>query len=355
MGCTESRRTDTLDPCRSLDRGDRMMSAGGDFSLRHEEDGNVVLMNQTANKKVWETSTSGFPTTHLILSPDGKLVLYNASTALWTTKVSQPPGRPCELFLSPKGELIIRTDNGEAVWNSRDGECEQLVHDTLVAGKSLAVDEALTSADGNCKLIHQDDGNVVLYEYRNKTWSTNTQDRWTTHFTLEASGNLVLYNEKEKVWESKTAGCGATHLHLDLDGALVLLDDHKSTRWSIASRKVSHRPNSNLLPSGQSLKPDDSLVSCNGQYCLVFRSSGDVVLYEDNVKALWSTGTAGRAATSFGIKEDGNIVLSNLDEVVWQANTRCNGSAVLELKDDGRLVLRQQDGSIKWQSSTQRT
>ncbi|WP_164874495.1 hypothetical protein [Rathayibacter festucae] len=93
------------------------------------------------------------------------------------------------------------------------------VGDTLAPGTALHVDEQLTSANGQYRLVMQGDGNVVLYSASGGVeWTTGTRGSGN-YFTLQNDGNIVVYTEGgAPLWVSGSSG------HEQPD-RLVLQDD----------------------------------------------------------------------------------------------------------------------------------
>lgn len=82
--------------------------------------------------------------------------------------------------------------------------------------------ESVASADGSHVLVHQTDGNVVLYDGTKAVWDTSTQSAETDTFVLQDDGNLVLYTEDGvPLWHSRTQSADAFARVQD-DGNVVI-------------------------------------------------------------------------------------------------------------------------------------
>ncbi|MER7504463.1 hypothetical protein AB0L05_21900 [Nonomuraea pusilla] len=77
-------RTTWLEPGQTLKAGDWVRSASGEYALRQQEDGNLVLYKGRA--ALWSSDTAGNPGARLEVQNDGNVVIYSASRALWSTK-----------------------------------------------------------------------------------------------------------------------------------------------------------------------------------------------------------------------------------------------------------------------------
>jgi hypothetical protein len=128
------------------------------------------------------------------------------------------------------------------------------------------------------------------------------------------------------------------------------------------------------------LKPGDSLYSPLGAFKLILHEDGNLVLYHiDDVQipeditpillhtdgspdlyhnAIWSTGTnvpsqtAGTGAYCI-MKDDGNFVVYDEDDKpCFQSGTKGHPGAFLRCQDDGNLVVYTREKKAIWQSKT---
>ena len=82
------------------------------------------------------------------------------------------------------------------------------------------------------------------------------------------------------------------------------------------------------------------LKSDDGRYSLVLQDDGNVVLYNQNSKALWALGTSGKTIDNLQFQSDGNLVLYGAGGVaLWASGTV--GADKLVLQGDGNLVIYQ--------------
>ncbi|MQL85506.1 hypothetical protein Taro_018033 [Colocasia esculenta] len=105
-----------------------------------------------------------------------------------------------------------------------------------------------------------------------------------------------------------------------------------------------------VLPSGQSLAPGQSLTNCG--VTLSMQTDCALVLY-DNGNAVWSSGTYGQGSNcQLSMQSDGNLVIYSNGNAVWASNTqRGDGNYVLVLQRDRNLVIY---GSSIWATDTSR-
>lgn len=95
------------------------------------------------------------------------------------------------------------------------------------AGDTLLPEEFIQSCDARLRLIHQTDGNIVLYFEANNhvLWSSQTQGNRTAKLSLLTSGELVLLGlEGNTIWQSNEQGTGAPILSVENSGNLTIKD-----------------------------------------------------------------------------------------------------------------------------------
>ncbi|MFE8601028.1 hypothetical protein [Archangium violaceum] len=77
----------------------------------------------------------------------------------------------------------------------------------LVAGQALARGQTLWSCAGNARLVHQTDGNVVIYDRLGALWHTGTHGSSTSRLVMQGDGNFVLYAKSgAALWHTATGG-----------------------------------------------------------------------------------------------------------------------------------------------------
>lgn len=82
------------------------------------------------------------------------------------------------------------------------------------------------------------------------------------------------------------------------------------------------------------------LLSANGKYQLILQPDGNLVLYRSHDhKALWATGTNGKAVKNAVMQSDGNFVLYGFNEPLWASNTNNKPGSFLVMQDDGNAVI----------------
>ncbi|MDN3357661.1 hypothetical protein [Actinomadura sp. DC4] len=98
------------------------------------------------------------------------------------------------------------------------------------------------------------------------------------------------------------------------------------------------------------LRPGDHVRSRRAW--LVFRADGDLVVYDEDARVRWTSGTAGRGVhATFRI--DGDLVVHNADGgVEWASGTHGYEGNFLAVQDDGNVVVYRADGNALWATGT---
>jgi len=145
---------------------------------------------------------------------------------------------------SPGGvtSALLHSSTWGKVANAGSGSPNRLLHSfatspsacgTLFADQALGRDQALYSCAGNVVLVHQGDGNVVIYDRLGALWATNTWGYSTSSFVMQGDGNLVLYtNWGSAIWASHTAGQLASRMAMQDDCNLVVYDINNRPIWA---------------------------------------------------------------------------------------------------------------------------
>lgn len=92
------------------------------------------------------------------------------------------------------------------------------------------------------------------------------------------------------------------------------------------------------LLSGQSLLPEQTLISPGGQAHLRYQGDGNLVVSLDG-NPVWSTNTSGRSAGSLQMQLDGNLVLYDAVSPIRSTRTGGHPGAMVQLQDDGNFVV----------------
>ncbi len=221
---------------QKLMAGKTLASPNNQYTLTVGADGNVVLSN-AGTCSMWTTNTAGTGShNYLVLQKDGNLVLYTgANKALWSSRTAKS-GSKNYLALQKDGNLVIYTGTSVAVWATGMAKTDQL----CTAGKMLS-GMYLHSMNGRFTLVLQSDGNLVLSDTSKggkMLWTSKSGNNLSGVYalTFKSDGNLILYNTKNPnkvLWTTKTTVSGNhNYLVLQRDGNLALYSNTNKLLWS---------------------------------------------------------------------------------------------------------------------------
>jgi hypothetical protein len=98
----------------------------------------------------------------------------------------------------------------------------------------LFPEEAITSDNGDYRLLYQGDGNLVLYDMvqRIPVWQTGTSGTNAGRAELQESGNFVVIDASGVVrWETRTGNNPGATLSVRNDGNLLVLAADGRVLW----------------------------------------------------------------------------------------------------------------------------
>ena len=114
----------------------------------------------------------------------------------------------------------------------------------------------------------------------------------------------------------------------------------------------SQSQENDCLNQGEEIKIGNILKSQNGKYNLIMQEDSNLVLYDSNKVALWSTGTIGKAIEKCIFQHDGNFVLYDENKKsMWHSDTLNKNCNSLILENDGNLAIYSNEMLI-WSSGT---
>lgn len=93
------------------------------------------------------------------------------------------------------------------------------------------------------------------------------------------------------------------------------------------------------LGPGETLIPNQRLVSGDGRYVLVMQGDGNLVEYAPNNVPIWASGT-GTANSRLVMQGDGNLVIyTPAGTPVWATATNGTGGSFVQLQNDANIVV----------------
>lgn len=259
----------------------------------------------------------------------------------------------------------------------------------LESGAELSIGQGLRSPNRQFTLFVQEDGNIVLYNLAMKSlWDSKTSGS-RVRLVMQPDSNLVAYSETGvALWNSRTAGRPGAWLNVQDDGNLVIYSSANEPLWSrfkanigsgnngtanqnpIAQPNPSPAPpaeviaanrpsnpnsdpfgslsNSGRINAGSILDIGQGVRSPNGKYALIVQGDGNVVMYHNTMKVLWSSRTSG-ASVRLAMQDDGNVVVySAAGAALWNSRTAGKPGAWLNVQDDGNLVIYSATNTALW-------
>lgn len=105
-----------LAPGEALYPNQSVSSCNGRYSLWMQDDGNVVLYDNTTRAALWHSHTAGKPGEVVVMQDDGNFVLYGAGTYFWHTGTNGYPG--AALRVEEDGNVKIFNGWTE-IWSAR--------------------------------------------------------------------------------------------------------------------------------------------------------------------------------------------------------------------------------------------
>lgn len=230
-------------PDEHLDHDDSVSSCDGRFLFVHQADGNVVLYGD--GRALWASGTSGRASSFLVMQSDGNLVLYDRFIRpLWSSGTAGNPG--ARLAVQDDGNAVVYSGSS-ALWAtgtavasapppapppSPSSSCG-----ALAPGEALGRGDSVPSCNGSYRLVHQTDGNVVLYAGDTALWATHTHGRSTSTFVMQTDGNLVLYGSDSALWASGTHGHAGAMLAVQDDANLVVYAPGPRAVWASGTNR----------------------------------------------------------------------------------------------------------------------
>jgi hypothetical protein len=210
-----------------LTGGQKITSANGKFTLRMQEDGNLVFLDDSGDV-VWHAGTAPNPGAVTTMQRDGNLTIVSAANKpLWHTGTQ---GDGATFHVQNDGNLTVRKPSGEVLWALSDENAHKA---QLRTGEALRGGEERRSIDGKITLRMQEDGNLVLLDGANKVlWHAGTAPNPGAKATMQRDGNLTIVSAANKpLWHTATQGSELT-LHVQNDGNLTVRTPEGKVLWA---------------------------------------------------------------------------------------------------------------------------
>jgi hypothetical protein len=167
-------------------------AAGGGSRAVMQGDGNFVVYNGSTPK--WTANTADFSGASLALQDDGNLVVYHSGHAIWDWGSGYLGGALISGGeLRPDAYLLSNNHRYRLVMQGSDGNL------VLYDGSSALWSTG--AAGGGSRAVMQGDGNFVVYNGSTPKWWSGTADRAGATLALQDDNNLVIYQGGTALWD----------------------------------------------------------------------------------------------------------------------------------------------------------
>ncbi len=221
----------------TLNPGQYKRSPNGDFELKYQNDGNLVLRRRSDGKILWTSRTADASAGSCVMQGDGNLVIRNAGgQIIWRSGTGGDDFFFSRLAMQNDGNLVIYNRDDQPVWSTGTNG-GKVAKDVLNPGESLKPDKDIWSNNRQYQLKYQNDGNLVIYRNRNHAplWSSQTNGQAAGKCIMQVDGNLVIYTPAgQPVWQSGTNSNANKNSKLVMqdDGNLVIYNPSGQPTWA---------------------------------------------------------------------------------------------------------------------------
>jgi chitodextrinase/murein DD-endopeptidase MepM/ murein hydrolase activator NlpD len=198
---------------------------------------------------------------------------------------------------------------------------------SIVPSTASCPDTTAPSAPTNVHLTARTTTSVTV------AWTASTDNVGVAGYSLSINGNHV----------KNVTGTSSTLVGLSCSGSYTVgveAYDAVSNHSATTTASVSTSPCPSVLSSGETLQPNQELISPNGTYRLVMQYDGNLVEYQGSTP-LWASNTAGDNGATVTMQGDGNLVIYLNGVPKWASNTAGFPGDSLALQDDSNLVIYQ--------------
>jgi murein DD-endopeptidase MepM/ murein hydrolase activator NlpD len=216
---------------------------------------------------------------------------------------------------------------------------------TVKAGTTLQPGDAVTSANGQFRLVLQGDGNLVEYGIGNTVlWASNTANQPGAVAVAQKDGYLTLVRSGRLVARWGNPGAAA-NFGIRGDGTMRVQTTSNSFLWQIQSFQAK-------VPSGNVILPGTVLRAGPGSIVtFTMQGDGNLVQYVSG-KPVWSSQTFRNPGATAAVQTDGNLVVYSPDggRALWSSGTFGRGAGQLLVQVDQNVVLYGSSGTRTWSS-----
>jgi hypothetical protein len=225
-------------------------------------------------------------------------------------------------------------------WMKHDNSTvsKQCFNSKITNGTTIKKGQKVYSPSDTYYLAYQSDGNICLYNSSGSSlWSAQTQSSTSTRLTF-TDGNLILYNGDTVVWQTGSNSDTNSYLEINDDGRLYIKNSNDKFVLYYGTKYTKFSPDTMIMksPNGDAY---GSFKLYGDNAFFTYQPDGNLVLYDNDKNALWSSGTSGKTHTHLHMQTDGNLVLYNGSSVIWQSNTSINYELNLKIHNKYLLLV----------------
>jgi len=239
----------------------------------------------------------------------------------------------------------------------------------LAPGGRLDQGQTVSSANGECKLLLQGDGNLIVRKNGNSTWSSGSFNvaPFNTHanvgpffLKLQRGGAMVIKDDinGDVIYSTRTRNMpldntlGGLFFNEDCSITVKANNDHYDLWTNVRTKFYG----GNRLDNGEMIKYPIN----NPQYTLILQNDGNLILFEGVDRSdydgaqdiIWGAGvTSDAGADKFFLKFtcDGRLVLkeviNNVSVTYWSMSVASTGSGSGGTTAQGYSLILQSDDS----------
>jgi murein DD-endopeptidase len=214
---------------------------------------------------------------------------------------------------------------------------------SVKAGTWLNAGDAVTSPNGQFRLVMQGDGNLVEYGIGGAVlWASGTANWPGASTVVNTDGVVTIQRKGQLIARYGTGGRVGKQLQVGADGVISSLDTAGRAVWQ-ANAFQSSVGAGQVIASGTTLRSD-----AGNSRTLTMQADGNLVQTVDG-KATWNTKTFRHPGAYAAMQADGNLVVYGPDKkALWASSTSRAGGGQLLVQVDGNVVLYGKAGTRVW-------
>ena len=183
---------DRLKPGEVLKRGHSLWSNNGQFRLRMQGDGNLVLYIAHSNKKLRSFKTKRYNATHAHMQGDGNFVISRKKT--WVCQTGTAGKKGAHLILQNDGNLVLYTKNQKKALYSTGTVCSRGIDYQMSEcgyGWRVAYIRTINHVDVQIRLNWESSISKKKRRELKKRWTKGIIEKWSNKYNCRGA-NMTL-------------------------------------------------------------------------------------------------------------------------------------------------------------------